>query len=56
MICLILAKDEINALPARSSGRLQSASGEELRLFVGPLRALLSSVLRPSGGAFKGEL
>ena len=30
---------------------LQSATGEELRL-----RTLLPSVLRPSGGAFKGEL
>jgi len=33
---------------------LQSATGEELRPFFG--RTLLPSVLRPSGGAFKGEL
>ena len=33
---------------------LQSATGEELRPFVG--RTLLPSVLRPSGGAFKGKL
>ena len=41
---------KVNALPVLcSSGRLQSAAGEELD-------ALLPSVLRPSGGAFKGEL
>jgi hypothetical protein len=33
---------------------LQSASGEELRPFFG--RMLMPSVLRPQGGAFKGEL
>ena len=33
---------------------LQSAAGEELRPFFG--RTLLPSVLRPSGGAFKGEI
>ena len=33
---------------------VQSAAGEELRPFFG--RTLLPSVLRPSGGAFKGEL
>jgi len=33
---------------------LQSQSQEELRPFVG--RTLLPSVLRPQGGAFKGEL
>ncbi len=33
---------------------LQSASGEELRLLFG--RTLMPSVLRPQGGAFKGEL
>ena len=33
---------------------LQSATGEELRPLFG--RTLLPSVLRPQGGAFKGEL
>ncbi|MEO7838059.1 MAG: hypothetical protein ABIU06_01780 [Anaerolineales bacterium] len=56
---------KVNGLPAHALGRLQSASGEELRPFFGPLRALTSSpsaasgmpsVLRPQGGAFKGEL
>jgi len=32
----------------------QSVEGEELRPFFG--RTLLPSVLRPSGGAFRGEL
>jgi hypothetical protein len=46
---------KVNALPAPcSSGRLQSAGGEELRPFFG--RTLMPSVLRPQGGAFKGEL
>jgi hypothetical protein len=46
----LLAK--VNALPALCfSGRLQSASGEELRPFVG--RSLMPSLL---GRAFKGEL
>ena len=43
----LLAK--VNALR-----ELLSATGEELRPFFG--RTLLPSVLRPSGGAFKGEL
>ncbi len=33
---------------------LQSASGEELRPLFG--RTLMPSVLRPQGGAFRGEL
>ena len=41
---------KVNALQAPcSSGRLQSQTQEELD-------ALLPSVLRPQGGAFKGEL
>ena len=49
---IVLAK--VNALLALcSSGRLQSASGEELRPLFGPLRALMPSVL---DRAFKGEL
>ena len=40
---------KVNTLPARFSGRLQSQSQEELD-------ALLPSVLRPSGGAFRGQL
>ncbi len=43
----LLAK--VNVLPAHAFGRLQSQSQEELD-------ALLPSVLRLSGGAFKGEL
>ena len=42
--------DSVQARLASLRG-LQSATGEELRL-----RTLLPSVLRPSGGAFKGEL
>ena len=51
--------DSIQARLASHKGmislrELQSATGEELRPFSG--RTLLPSVLRPSGGAFKGEL
>ena len=52
------AKCARNDLPTASlpalctSGRLQSATGEELRR----RRTLLPPVLRPSGGAFKGDL
>ena len=42
---------KVNALPAHAFGRLQSASGEELRPLFGPLRALMPSVL---DRAFKG--
>jgi hypothetical protein len=43
---------KVNALPAHAFGRLQSAMREELRPFVGPLRALMPSILDK---AFKGE-
>ena len=45
-----LRQAQLASLPALcTSGRLQSQTQEELD-------ALLPSVLRPSGGAFKGEL
>jgi hypothetical protein len=45
-------QENVNALPALcSSGRLQSASGEELRPFFG--RTLMPSILDRT---FKGEL
>jgi hypothetical protein len=47
-------KGMISLREPRKGVILQSAAGEELRPFFG--RTLLPSVLRPSGGAFKGEL
>jgi len=44
ILCLTVLQAKVNALR-----ELQSATGEELS-------ALLPSVLRPQGGAFKGEL
>ena len=38
-----LRQAKVSALPAHPFGRLQSATWEELRPFVGPLRALLPS-------------
>jgi len=53
--CFAIARNDIfvkvNTLPAHAFGRLQSASGEEVRPFVG--RTLMPSVLDK---AFKGEL
>jgi len=43
-----------NKLELASIQELLSATGEELRPLFG--RTLLPSVLRPAGGAFKGEL
>jgi len=43
-----------NDMQTASLRELQSATGEELRPLFG--RTLLPSVLRPQGGAFKGEL
>jgi len=42
---------KVNALPAHPFGRLQSASGEEMRPFFG--RTLMTSILDQ---AFKGKI
>ena len=54
---------KVNALPAQAFGRLQSQMQEELRPLFGRALSLspstasgIPSVLRPQGGAFKGEL
>ena len=50
--CFATARNDMPTARLASLRELQSATGEELR----PRRTLLPSVLRPQGGAFKGEL
>jgi len=47
-------QDERMMAKVNALRELQSATGEKLRPLFG--QTLLPSVLRPSGGAFKGEL
>ena len=49
---LVVLREPHEGVISHKGTMLQSATGEELRR----RRTLMPSVLRPSGGAFKGEL